>query len=250
MNVIAQTVEKGRKSSISLCTRASPSIVLIEDLQSYSANSDRFKDEVKLFSADSIEKLSKALRPVSDEQDANAAVALLLKPKSCGFDILFVKRVENSADPWSGQIAFPGGKRESKDANLKQTIVRETMEETNINLLFQCRFLGVMVALRSKSRPEMKVLPFIILLEREPQIKLNKKELESFVWFSLGEKFPNKSTMKSDLGEFPAFLLGRTVVWGLTYRILKNFIQILKISSCQFGKDTRKKNCGRQLDQY
>ena len=60
----------------------------------------------------------------------------------------------------------------------------------------------------------------------------------------------NKSTMKSDLGEFPAFLLGRTVVWGLKYRILKNFIQILKISSCQFGKDTRKKNCGRQLDQY
>jgi len=213
-------------------------------------NSNRFKDEVKLFSTDSIEKLSKVLRPVSDEQDANAAVALLLKPKSCGFDILFVKRVENPADPWSGQIAFPGGKRESKDINLKQTIVRETMEETNINLLFQCRFLGVMTTLRSKSRPEIKILPFIILLEHEPQIKLNRKELESFVWFSLGENVPSKSSIKSGLGEFPAYLLESTVVWGLTYRILNNFIQTLKISSCQFGKDIRKKNCGRQLDQY
>lgn len=55
-----------------------------------------------------MEKLSKGLRPISDEQNANAAVALLLKPKNEGFTVLFVKRVENLADPWSGQMAFPG----------------------------------------------------------------------------------------------------------------------------------------------
>ncbi|MCK5562861.1 NUDIX domain-containing protein, partial [Candidatus Bathyarchaeota archaeon] len=106
---------------------------------------------------DKIENLCKVLKPVSDRQDADAAVALLLKLQDQDLKILIVKRAENPADPWSGQMAFPGGKRDSKDQNLKQTVVRETLEETNINLLDRCRFLGAMEALRSTQRPEMKI---------------------------------------------------------------------------------------------
>ena len=112
---------------------------------------------------DKIENLFKVLKPVSDRQDADAAVALLLKLQDQDLKILIVKRAENPADPWSGQMAFPGGKRDSKDQNLKQTVVRETLEETNINLLDRCRFLGAMEALRSTQRPEMKILPFIVM---------------------------------------------------------------------------------------
>ena len=193
-----------------------------------------------LLSADNIERLSEVLRPVSDEQDANAAVTLLLKPKSRDSDTLFVKRVEKPDDPWSGQTAFPGGKRESKDIDLKQTAIRETMEETSINLLFRCNFLGVMTTCRSESKPEMKVLPFIVLLEHEPQIKLNKKELESFVWVSLAEIFRSKNSVTLSFGEFPAYLLRNIVVWRLTYRILNNFIQTLETleaATHKFSKD-------------
>ena len=185
----------------------------------------------KLVYADNMEKLSKALRPVSEEQDADAAVALMLKPTNKDFKILFVKRVENPADPWSGQMAFPGGKRDAEDENLKQTVVRETFEETNINLLDRCRFLGVLTALRSKPRPEMKILPFVILLDHEPSIKLNKKELEGFVWISLGELVQNKGTFQFSFGESPAYVVGSSVIWGLTYRILENFFRILQ--TCQ-----------------
>jgi 8-oxo-dGTP pyrophosphatase MutT (NUDIX family) len=83
----------------------------------------------------SIERLSRVLKPVSAEQDADAAVALLLNHANEGFRILFVKRAENPVDPWSGQMAFPGGKRNSEDLSLRQTVVRETLEETNVNLL-------------------------------------------------------------------------------------------------------------------
>ncbi len=172
---------------------------------------------------DSIEKLSKTLKPASEKQDADAAVALLLKSVN---QILFVKRVENSADPWSGQMALPGGKRDAKDQNLKQTVVRETLEETNIKLLDRCRFLGVIEPLRSTQRPEMKVLPFVILLEHEPIIKLNE-ELEGFVWISLEELLQHKGTVKFSFGEFPAYIVGDTIIWGLTYRILEKFIHIL-----------------------
>lgn len=185
------------------------------------------KEWFKLGYVDSIEKLSKKLKPAAEGQDADAAVALLLKPTNRDLKVLFVKRVENPADPWSGQTAIPGGKRDVKDQNLKQTVVRETLEETSINLLDRCRFLGVIEPLRSTQRPEMKILPFVVLLEHEPTIKLNE-ELERFVWISLEELVQHKEIVKFSFGEFPAYIVGNTIIWGLTYRILEKFVHILE----------------------
>ena len=183
----------------------------------------------KLSYVDSIEKLSKVLKPLSEEQDANAAVALLLKPENQDLKVFFVKRAENPADPWSGQMALPGGKRDTRDQDLKHTVVRETLEETNINLLDRCRFLGVMEPVRSTVRPEMKILPFVVLLEHEPSIKLNE-ELEWFVWISPEELAQHKGTAKFSFGEFPSYVVGNSVIWGLTYRILKKIVHTLGYS--------------------
>lgn len=179
--------------------------------------------------ADSIEKLLKTLKPAAEEEDADAAVALLLKPANQSLKLFFVKRAENPADPWSGQMAFPGGKSDPKDQNLKQTVVRETLEETSINLLDRSRFLGIMEPLRSTRRSEMRILPFLILLEHEPTIKLNE-ELEWFVWISPEELLQYRGTAKFSFGEVPAYVFGERVIWGLTYRILEKFFQILEYS--------------------
>ena len=180
--------------------------------------------------ADNIEKLQKALKPVLEQQDAEAAVALLLKRVDQDLQVLFVKRAENPADPWSGQMALPGGKRDWKDRNLKQTVVRETFEETNINLLDRCRFLGTMEPLRSAQKPGMKILPFVVLLDYEQSIKLNE-ELEGFVWISPDELVQHRGTVEFGFGEFPAYVVGSIVIWGLTYRILERFVKILESPS-------------------
>lgn len=179
--------------------------------------------------ADIIKELPEVLRTLSQGRDADAAVALLLKPVNQTLKILFVKRVENPADPWSGQMAFPGGKRDVRDQNLKQTVIRETLEETNINLLDHCRFLGMMGSLRSTQRPEMKILPFVVLLEHEPTIKLNE-ELEGFVWISLEELFQHKGAAEFSFGKVPAYIVGNVIIWGLTYRILEKFFHNLECS--------------------
>jgi 8-oxo-dGTP pyrophosphatase MutT (NUDIX family) len=176
-----------------------------------------------------IERLSKMLKPISEGEDADAAVALLLKPADQALQVLFVKRVESSDDPWSGQMAFPGGKRDAKDQTLKQTVVRETLEETNIDLLNHCRFLGVMANFRSTQRPDMKILPFVFLLERDPSIRLNE-ELEGFVWISLEELIHSRSIAKFSFGEVPAYAVRGIVIWGLTYRILEKFVRLLQCS--------------------
>lgn len=177
-----------------------------------------------------LEELSEVLKPVSEAHDAGAAVALLLKHTNQGIKALFVKRAENPADPWSGQMALPGGKRDSVDHSLKDTVVRETLEETNINLLYRCRFLGVMGTLGSELRPELKILPFVILLEHEPSIKLNV-ELKYFVWISPEELIRNRGIVKFSFGEFPAYVVGSNVIWGLTYNIFEDFVHRLDLKA-------------------
>jgi 8-oxo-dGTP diphosphatase len=174
-----------------------------------------------------IEKLSKSLRESSDEQHANAAVAVLLE-KNRTLSTLFVKRVQNPTDPWAGQIALPGGKREEEDSNLKQTVIRETLEETAIDLRDRCHFLGVMPAQESKPRPEIKVLPFVVLLEYAPTIRLNQRELEEYVWIPVDKLARSRATATLSFGKFPAYVVGGITIWGLTYRIIEDFMQMLK----------------------
>jgi len=174
--------------------------------------------------------LSRVLRRVSDEQGANAAVAVLLKREKRGFSVFFVKRVENPVDPWSGQMAFPGGKRDLNDVDLKQTVVRETLEETGIDLLDRCQFLGVLTALGSEPRRDLRILPFVVLVEYEPSVRLNHEELKDFLWVPFEELVQGKAFVKFDFGEVPAYSVRNEVIWGLTYRILENFFTVLKLS--------------------
>lgn len=171
------------------------------------------------------EKLKRALHPVTEEQGATAAVALLLKEDKDGH-VLFVKRAVSPGDPWSGQIALPGGKKESADKNLVQTIMREVREEVGIDV-GDAEFLGVLPALVSLPRPDMKILPFIILLHGDPPVTINEKEIETAVWISLAELQKTRGVVNFPFGAFPAFVVGDTIIWGLTYRIVEAFFSVL-----------------------
>jgi 8-oxo-dGTP diphosphatase len=151
---------------------------------------------------------------------------VLLKSTSQGFQVLLVKRAERAGDPWSGQIALPGGKFDADDKDLKATVVRETSEETGINLLVGCRFLGAMEPVRSTQKPEMKILPFVVLQEKEQTITLNEELTEHF-WTPLTELAKNKGTTKFCFGEHPAYIIEKGIIWGLTYKILQNLLSLI-----------------------
>jgi len=172
-----------------------------------------------------VERLSKMLKKTSENLDANAAVIVLLRATDQDFQVLFVKRAENSGDSWSGQTALPGGKRNPEDRNLKETVVRETLEETRINLLVGCRFLGAMEPVRTTQKTEMKILPFVVLLEKKQAIKLNE-ELTEYFWTPLKELAKHKGTVKFSFGEFPAYIIENHIIWGLTYKILHNLLSL------------------------
>ena len=180
-----------------------------------------------------IEKLSKTLKQTTGDLDVQAAVVVLLKTNGQDFQVLFVKRAEKSTDPWSGQTALPGGKRNPEDRNMKETVVRETVEETSINILEGYRFLGAMEPLRSTQKPEMKILPFVVLQEKEQQIKLNE-ELTEYFWIPLNELVHNKRSVKFRFEEYPAYIIENNVIWGLTYKIMHKLLTL--ILAIQKGK--------------
>jgi len=182
------------------------------------------------YSAKTIQNLSQILKSSSEVQEADAAVALLLRPTNQEFEILVVKRVENPLDPWSGQMAFPGGKRNPKDRNMMETMIREVLEETNIDLSRRCRFLGTLEKLRSNIKPELLVACFIGLLEYKPTIKLNE-ELVEYFWVTLDELRKCKGTAELSFGEVPAYVVRGNAIWGLTDRILDKLFDALEYSN-------------------
>jgi 8-oxo-dGTP pyrophosphatase MutT (NUDIX family) len=172
-------------------------------------------------------KLSARLKVFSEQTETVAAVTLLLRQFDDDFEILVVKRVENPKDPWSGQMALPGGRRETNDRNMRETAIREAFEETGIDLLRDAHFLGVLEVVKSAVRPDMTVLPFVALLERDPEIRLSIEELERYIWVTPKQLIENKGEMKFSFGTFPAFVIGSNVIWGLTYMILTRFLELL-----------------------
>ena len=81
---------------------------------------------------------------------------------------------------------------------------------------------------KSTPRPEIKVLPFVIFLEHEPVITLSERELEKYVWIPIEKLVQNKTIASLSFGESPAYVIDDTVIWGLTYRIIEELMQILK----------------------
>ena len=168
-------------------------------------------------------ELSRKLKSDFKMQLADAAVALLLRFEDRTLKALVVKRVTNISDPWSGDMALPGGKRTQEDQSLLQTVVRETDEETGINLLGSySRLLGTLCVFTSTRRPDLEVLPFVGVLEKPPLITLNN-ELESYVWIDVNDLAQSQGEAEIEGRKVPAFVVRQHVIWGLTFRILDSF---------------------------
>ncbi len=172
------------------------------------------------------EKLSTNLN-TTNFLDGNAAVVALLRECNQELELLFVKRTQTPKDPWSGQTAFPGGKRSSKDNDLKDTVIRETCEETKINLHKGCKFLGALKPIISIQRPDVQILPFVVLQLDEQEIKLNH-ELTDFFWVPLNKLTNNKGATQYMSKDYPAYVIQNNVVWGITYQITNSLVSVLQ----------------------
>ena len=142
--------------------------------------------------------------------------------------VLLIKRADRVGDPWSGQIAFPGGKAEKGDSTLKETAIRETREEVGIDLRVDADFLGYFMPFRTHTGT-LEVVPAVFLLKREVEVHPNP-EVSSFRWVTLAKLIAeeSRSTNMVDTGDqtrmTPTLLVDGYAVWGLTHRIITTLI--------------------------
>ena len=170
---------------------------------------------------------------IDDDGFRFASVALILRETDSGHSILFIERASKESDPWSGQVAFPGGNRDPGDADLMQTAIRETLEEVGISLRKQdC--IGRLDD--QQGRTNYQAIPlaiscFVFMLDRDCKLENNYEVADSF-WTRLDhlQSPANRISYNTDYSPepYPGIQLdSRRVLWGLTYRFVNNFLSIM-----------------------
>jgi 8-oxo-dGTP pyrophosphatase MutT (NUDIX family) len=196
---------------------------------------------ITLFEHPEIVKLRAALdahKAVSGgkEEGRRAAVALIFRAGERGApELLFIKRADYPADPWSGQVAFPGGREEAGDANLSDTALRETREETGIDLRNDGTVIGTLDDLRPQTAalPAIIVRPYVVVLNREDSLLLSDEVALAF-WVPLAELRQGGSWRDTSVYARGIQLSARAfhheghVIWGMTERILAQLLALLE----------------------
>jgi 8-oxo-dGTP pyrophosphatase MutT (NUDIX family) len=165
-----------------------------------------------------------------------AAVALIFRAGETGDpELLFIKRAEYPGDPWSGQVAFPGGREEVGDSNLLNTAIRETHEEIGLDLVRDATVIGTLEDLRPQTvrLPDIIVRPFVVLLKRAEEMLLSGEVALAF-WVPLAALKREESWRETTVlargiqMERRAFHHEGQVVWGMTERILAQLLALLE----------------------
>ena len=160
-----------------------------------------------------------------------AAVALVFRDGAQGgLELLFIRRAEHERDPWSGHMGFPGGRREPGDPDLEATAVRETREETGLDLAGDGERLGALdeVVALARGRPvDLVIAPFVFRLRRRLDGAASH-EVVSLHWLPLERLLApgTRSTLQYQLEEtvleLPCLRIDGLVIWGLTYRMFES----------------------------
>ena len=165
--------------------------------------------------------------------DRHAAVTLVVRPTPAELEVLFVRRAEVPADPWSGHMALPGGHRDADDADILEAARRETREEVGLNLSRRA-YLGRLDDLHPVTRriPSILISPFVAWHDGRSCVETND-EVQYHVWVPLSAlRDPaRRSEVRFADGSherlFPSILYRGDAIWGLTHRVVINFLDII-----------------------
>ena len=177
--------------------------------------------------------------PEPEGLTSHAAVALIVGPKD---ELLFIRRAVREGDPWSGDMAFPGGRAERTDRSDRETAERETWEEIGLDLSAGV-YVGALPVRQSPLRDPkfgFGIFPFVYRVAGWPAF-VPSDEVAAVVPFAMERLLAGEGR-----GEFryqgwgvdrvvPCVRLDDTLIWGLTLRMLDDLLE--RVSGRQGGPD-------------
>lgn len=164
-----------------------------------------------------------------------AAVALVLQVRQGELHILMIKRAEREGDPWSGHMAFPGGRREPGDRDGFEAAVRETEEEVGLSLRRSAAYVGRLSELDATPRryQGVTVTPYVFRVDSEPAFRLNY-EVAEVLWvpleFLLDTDNREEMTLERDGQEqvMPCYYFQGCRIWGISLMMLDELLDLVE----------------------
>ncbi len=162
-----------------------------------------------------------------------AAVMMLFYPKNAQTHLALILRTSYNG-VHSSQIAFPGGKVEADDFDLKQTALRETHEEIGVHP----NTINVVRAFTEVYIPPSNFIvhPFFGYSHDELSFELQVDEVAGIVELPLKDFLDDKivvtNTMKTSYAEsieVPGFQVEEHFIWGATAMMLSELKETLKL---------------------
>lgn len=154
-----------------------------------------------------------------------AAVSIIIDDRpNLGASFLMIQRAEHNGDPWSGQMAFPGGKHDGDDANITQTALRECQEELGIEAASLNRFGRLSDILARPYRLQQKpmvVSPLLFKTQHELTLTPNL-EVADALWVPLDlflESANRQQMTWTRAGvtmDLPCYFYQGKRIWGLS----------------------------------
>lgn len=166
-----------------------------------------------------------APRPKPEQRAA--AVAVILAGTADSLALCLIERAIRIGDPWSGDIALPGGRFSLDDIDLRRTAERETFEEISLGLQ-DSTFLGHIMTQDvggaiDPGELELSAFAYHVL---DPPTLRPSHEVAAILWTPLADIWQpeRQATIEVARGgaraAFPATRVGGRLVWGLTRRVL------------------------------
>jgi 8-oxo-dGTP pyrophosphatase MutT (NUDIX family) len=174
-------------------------------------------------------------RVLDDGGGPFASVAMIFAGGPHDPTMLFIERAHRLDDPWSGHMAFPGGRIDADDLDSRRTAERETLEEVGVDLQ-AAELLGRLDDQEGRRAGRLagrSIAGYVYHLEDEVPLALNHEVAEALWVPTSALVLPANRvdyTVSYAPGVFPGILVGkpdRHIIWGLTYRFLQAFLGLL-----------------------
>jgi 8-oxo-dGTP pyrophosphatase MutT (NUDIX family) len=177
---------------------------------------------------------SAALKEAIDAKES--AVAVLIFEENGIQHCTLIQRPSYDGNH-SGQVSFPGGKRESSDENLAFTAIRECWEEVGIQLSDD-HLIGKLTSVYIPVS-NFHVEPFLFYYPEKPAFKPDEREVESIFTITMNELLDDsnldqievKINANLTLKNIPCFNISEKQIWGATALILNELKELLREKS-------------------
>ncbi|HET6227003.1 MAG TPA: CoA pyrophosphatase [Bacteroidia bacterium] len=164
-----------------------------------------------------------------NHQPKKSAVLILLYPLENGISTVLIERAVY-VGVHSGQIAFPGGKAEETDPDLKYTALRETYEEIGIPME-KIEVLGNLTDVYINPSNYL-VTPYIGYYSGSPDFIPNEREVQRIITIDILDpvnviKSEKKIMHSNGLSIYtPFYNVNGFTIWGATAMIMSELIAL------------------------